>query len=158
MKILILVICLFISSTVFGATTGTLSIEGIVAEILSIEVIPSDGSSGDGTYSGLDLHTTTTLLEVATINEMSNSANGYKILVSYDGTLENSASGASEFVYSLFYNNVVVPVGLNQEVTSVGSGGYNVNKSVKVSYTGISQENLVAGTYSDIVTFTIQAN
>jgi len=157
-RILLLTAALFFSYNLFSATIGTLTLEGIVAEVLSIEVIPSDGTPGDNTYSGLDLHNSVNLLPVAEVREISNTQNGYKVLITHDGLLENAMSGTTPFAYGLFYNNVQVQTGSNKEVTNVGSGGYNSIKSIKISYTGIAQELLVAGTYTDTVTFTIEAN
>lgn len=141
-----------------AATTGSLTLQGTVAQVLSIGVTPTDGTPGDATYSGIDLHTTSAGLLVANASELSNSNTGYKVKVTYDGVMENAIDNSTPFSYSLLYNDSAVATGTDTVVTNNGSGVYNLAKTVKIAYTGVAQENLVAGTYSDTVQFTIEAN
>lgn len=139
-----------------AATSGTLTLQGTIAQSLSISVVPTDSSPNDGTYSGLDL-TTNTDIEVANVREISNAANGYKVLVSHQGKLKHSSDANSIFNYRLVYENSEVNAGNNIEVANVGGGIYDVNKKIRVRYTGVPASSLKAGTYAETVTFTIQA-
>lgn len=153
MKKLIISLLCIASFSSFGATTGTLLLQGIVPSIRSITVSP------ESVASSLDLTTSQTNLKVATINEKSNSLLGYKVTITSANLSNLKRSGGSEvFPYTIKYN------GTNAPVTSVA--GYsttsntfpaNVNKDLTISYTGVPSEQMVEGTYSDTLTFTISA-
>ena len=63
------------TTSAFAATTGSLLLQGIVAQKVSIVVTPV------AVASALDLSTTQSDLKVATVNEQSNSKTGYKVTI-----------------------------------------------------------------------------
>lgn len=156
MKLSTLAMSFGLLTTAMAATTGTLTLQGTIAPVLSISVVPTDSSPNDGTYSGLDLSTNTDI-EVANVREVSNASNGYKVLVTHEGKLRNQTNNNSIFNYRLVYENSEVNAGNNIEVANVGAGIYDVNKKIRVRYTGVPASTLASGTYAETVTFTIQA-
>lgn len=154
-KLAIVASLLVLSTSSFAATSGTLVLRGSVQRVLSISV------SAESIAQTLDLSTNKTDLKVATVNEKSNSKNGYKVSISSAnlGKLKR-ADGPEVFSYTMKYGTQAVNLGSAQEdlVISSTAGTVNVNKDVSVSYTGIAQDLMVEGTYEDTVTFTIAAN
>lgn len=155
MRGLIFILTGLLASTLYGATSATLMLSGVVLEKFSLEL-----SAISGVYDNLDLSASPVDLQVATVNEKSNSLNGYKILISSSnaGKLVNSTVGSLD--YSLTYDGQSVPLQttavLAKSITVAGA--YNNTSSVNVTYTGKPVEELPAGSYADTVTFTIQAN
>ncbi len=155
-KLALLITAFALTTSAFAATTGTLELQGQVDQILAIEVLP------ETIASNLDLHTDANNLKVATVKELSNSATGYKINISSTnrGALKR-ANGNETFDYDLSYNNQNVnlnnPNGdtVNRKSTA---GAYREEVDVKISYQATAQEDMVAGTYNDTVTFEIAAN
>lgn len=136
-----LLISSLLLSNAYAATIGTLLLQGNIPQRISLVVVPSSIATS------LDLSTTQVDLQVATITEQSNSKSGYKVtVVSANSYNLKRVGGTEAFPYTLKYSLL----------TSVGA--VNVNKSVTISYTGIPQESMVEGVYSDSVTFTISAN
>lgn len=138
-----------------AANTGTLYLQGVIDSNLSLSVDPVVG-----VHNELNLTQDASELKVATLTENSNSPSGYKILVRSDnGGKLNHESIVGEFVpYSLTVGSATItPTQNNQVAKTVSTWGVQTNNSdVDISYTG--SNNLNAGTYSDTVTFTIQAN
>lgn len=154
----IILFFIVMSSSGFSATSGTLLLQGIVVEELSLTVNP------EAIANTLDLSVTQTDLQVATISESSNSNNGYKISLSSvnDGDLVRSG-GSETFSYTLKYDGVGVnlvgssttPITAKTQLTG---GVYTVSSNVQISYTGVPASNMTAGTYQDTITFEIAAN
>lgn len=144
-------------ATVFStnaATTGTLLLQGVVTKKLSITV------TANAQASSLDLTQSKTDLVVASVNEKSNSNTGYKVNVKSSNLGNLKRSGGTEVVsYSLKYGSSTVDLSTTtgQTFNNAGAAVANVNKDVKISYTGIAEESLVEGTYADTVTFEISA-
>ena len=142
---------LFLSFTALAASSGTLLLKGTILPTLSISVTP------ETVASALDLTTTQSATKVATVQEKSNSNTGYKVTISSQnaGKLKN---GAQLFPYTLTYAgsalNLAAPVVQNNSAAAA----VTVNKDVNISYTGVPEAQLVAGDYSDTVTFSIAAN
>ena len=155
-KLMIAGIALCASTMLSAATSGTLTLQGTIDQVLSLSVVPTDSTPNDGTYSGLDLSTNTDT-EVANVREVSNAQNGYRVLVSHEGKLRNQSNNNAIFNYKLVYENTEVNAGSNIEVANVGAGVYDVNKKIRVRYTGVAAGTLASGTYAETVTFTIQA-
>lgn len=151
----LLLLGLLLSSTAYSATTGTLLLQGLVLPKLSITVTP------ETVASSLDLETTQTNLKVATVNEKANLVLGYKVTITSAnlGNLKR-VSGPQVFPYTLKYNGSVVNLSTasGQVVTYGPAIVANVNRDVHIAYTGVPNENMVEGTYSDTVTFTIGSN
>lgn len=133
------------------ATSGTLLLKGQIAPTLSIAVTP------ESVASALDLTTTQSNTKVASVQEKSNSFTGYKVTISSQnlGVLKNNQHS---FVYSLSYNNQALNLASPVTQTNSASSAVTVNKDVKISYTGVPADQLVAGDYTDTITFTIAAN
>lgn len=150
MKKIITAALLTMSTLSFAATTATLQLKGTIAQVLDISII------AEGVATSLNLTQNASNIKVATLTEKSNSNTGYKVTVSSlnNGKLKN---GSALFPYTLGYNSQ--QLNLNSPQTQTYSvGAYSVSKDVSISYTGIAQEALVAGDYTDTVTFTIAAN
>ena len=65
-----------------------------------------------------------------------------------------------ELTYTLKYDNASVTLSTTaQNAKSVTAAGvHNDSSEVSISYTGKNAEDMVEGTYSDTLTFTIAAN
>lgn len=137
-----------------SATSGTLTLSGTIGSIISIVVTPNAAASS------LDLTSSQTDLLVGTVSESSNAINGYRILAKSTNASKIKHSTASDFVgYTMKYGggSAVTLTTSDQAVKNQTVGGnYNgVSSNVTVSYTGSS--SLTAGSYSDLITFTIEA-
>lgn len=141
-----------ITTSSFAATSGTLLLKGTIAPILSIDVTP------EAIASTLDLTASPSNLKVATVQEKSNSNTGYKVTISSAnlGVLKNGSDDS--VTYTMTYDNLAVDLASPDTQTHSAAAAVAVNKDVKISYTGRPQEELVAGDYSDTITFTIAAN
>lgn len=143
------------STTSFGATSGTLLIQGMVAKKVSIAVSPQ------AIASALDLEVSQTDLKVASVNEKSNSNTGYKVTITSAnlGKLKRSG-GAEVFSYTIKYGgtNVALSSAAGTVISSASAAVANVNKDMNISYTGVSAETMVEGSYSDTITLNIASN
>lgn len=154
MKTYLIVLLVLVSSSALAATTGTLTLSGIVPAVTSIIITPA------GISSALDVSTAQTALNVATVTEDSNATNGYSVTVSSvnAGKLKN---GTNLITYIAKYNAVsfvlqATPV----TVTTQGAqtSVISVNKPVTIGYAATPFASVMQGTYSDTLTFTIIAN
>ena len=137
-----------------AALTGTLLLQGVVTEKLSILVTPA------AVASSLNLTQTQTGLIVASVNEKSNSNTGYKVNVKSLNLGKLKRAGGTEVVnYTLKYGPTAVNLSTatGQTFNNAGASVANVNRDVKISYTGAAEESLVEGTYADTLTFEISA-
>ena len=151
----IALVTVLISIGAQAATTGSITISGTVPAATAIVVTPVAG------YNALDLATTAVDQQVATVREINNTANGYTVTLASanSGSLVNGVIGSVG--YSAKYDGGSVTLSNTpQTVTNAGpsSSVVNVLKSFDVSFTGTAPEDLMQGTYSDTLTFTIQAN
>ena len=144
---------LVITTSSFAATTGTLLLKGQVGQVLSITVTPT------AIATTLPLDVTQNDTKVATVNERSNSITGYKVTVSSanQGKLVRT-NGSEVFSYNLKYGGQTANLGSPQTFSTGTAAAVNVNKDVTISYTGVPAENMLAGEYTDTVTFVIAAN
>lgn len=149
--VLALTLATLTSTAAFSATTATLLLKGTIAPLLNISVTPESVSSA------LDLTATQTNTKVATVQEKSNSSTGYKVTISSQnlGVLKNNTS---TFVYSLAYDGIALNLASPVTKTYSASAAVTSNKNVNISYTGVPADQLVAGDYTDTITFTIAAN
>jgi hypothetical protein len=139
----------------FAATTGTLLLQGLVAQKISVFV------TSQAIASTLDLSTSQTDLVVASVNEQSNSKSGYKMTITSANLSKLKRNdGAEVLSYTMKYNGAAVALtsAAGSTVSNSSASSVNVNRNVSISYTGISAELLLEGTYADTVTFTIAAN
>jgi hypothetical protein len=146
---------LALTTTSFAATTGTLLLQGIVAQKVSLSV------TSQAIASTLDLSTSQTDLAVASVNEQSNSKSGYKITIASANLSKlKRTDGADVLSYTMKYNGSAVALtsAAGTTITNSSASSVNLNKGVSISYTGVAAESMVEGTYADTVTFTIAAN
>lgn len=140
------------SASALAASSGQITLQGNVAQATNIVV------TGQGNYNALDLTTSASDLLVAKVREINNTSAGYtvKLTSTNAGKFKNGVLG--QVAYTAKYNGSNVTLSATpQIITTQGtqSGVINVLKEFKISYTGQAAENLMAGTYSDTLTFTI---
>lgn len=138
-----------------ASPTGTLLLQGTVAEEVAIVV------TAEASATTLDLSASPASLKVATVNEKSNSNTGYKIdLKSANGGLLKNGS-LDSLAYQISYNGGagITPTTTDQTVKTVATAGvYDQDSDVNISYTGKPAAEMVEGDYTDTLTFTISAN
>jgi hypothetical protein len=144
---------ILISGSAFASLTGTLLLRGNVPSLLSIEV------TAESNATALDLSTSQTNLKVATVQEKSNSNQGYNVTITSANSGNLVRSGGSEnFAYTMTYNGAAVNLGTGSTFNNAAAAAVAVNKDVNISYTGIDFDDLVAGDYEDTITFTMASN
>ena len=166
---LVLVLFLFGAAVAAAQTpqtsdSGTLTLEGTVPKIVTINVSPKSVASN------LDLSTDQTDLLVATVTETSNVRAGYSVTVqsanaasqsTTDPFFASTSGGNSDTLsYTLKYDGDTVSftggsaatVTDASDKTAVGGSTHEV----RISYTGTTK-NLYADSYQDTLTFTITA-
>jgi hypothetical protein len=151
---IIFVLIRLLPSASEAASTGTLTLQGVVPNVTSITVTPVSG------YNTLDFSVTQTNLVVAQVTEENNTSVGYAVTVSSlnGGALKN---GSSSIPYTARYGGSGFSLtALGTQVTNVSSQASVVStaKNLDISYTGAPHSQRVSGTYSDTLTFTIQGN
>jgi hypothetical protein len=134
-----------------------------VADTITIYVTPSAAASS------LTLTSSQTQLAVGTINITSNCQNGYLVQLSSANagklvhTLAGASPNANEFInYQLFYlgsqvSTTVAPVTIATNNAATLITTTTQIGDVGISYTGVSQSNMRAGTLQDNLTFTLQS-
>ncbi len=139
-----------------AATTGTVTITGMVPAVCAVVVAPDAGATGIADISAGDTNRL-----IATVTETCNDPNGYTMTVvgthsaNHTGLFVDSVSGASQ-PFSITYNNVAVPAG--GVVTNASSAGINLARPVKITYAANPALTPSAGfTYNETLTFTIAA-
>ena len=139
--------------TSMAASTATLLLKGVVPQVLSIAV------TAEPLAINLPLATTQSNQKIATVNEKSNSNTGYKVTISSanQGKLVRSG-GSQQFPYSMTYNDQTINLSSAVVLTNTTPSSVSVNKDLDISYTGVPNEQMVAGDYVDTLTFTIAAN
>jgi hypothetical protein len=138
----------------FAATTGSLLLQGTVAQKISMTVTAQTAAST------LDLSTTQVDLAVASVNELSNSKTGYKMTItSANLSSLKRTDGPDVFSYTMKYNSAAVSLttAAGTTVNYAAAASVNATRPVTISYTGKAPETMVEGTYADTVTFTIAA-
>lgn len=153
MKKWILTALTLTSTTAFAATTGTLLLKGTVAVKVDIDV------AAEAIASTLPLSVSQTNTKIASVREKSNSNSGYKVTIS-SANLSNlkRASGTQLFPYTLKYAGVALNLASPVVQSYTTAASVNVSKDLTISYTGVPAEDMIAGDYTDTVTFTIAAN
>jgi hypothetical protein len=144
----------FATLSATAATTATLVLKGTVPAVLSISLV------AETLATNLPLTQTQAASKVATVTESSNSASGYKVTISSinAGKLVR-ANGTEQFPYTLSYGSQA-GINLTSQYVASNPQGSAVNRTqdVKISYQGVPAEQMVAGDYTDTLTFTIAAN
>ncbi|MGK5085842.1 hypothetical protein WDW37_21340 [Bdellovibrionota bacterium FG-1] len=143
------------ASSAFAATTGTLSLSGVVPAVTAVVLTPQAAASN------LDLATGATNLMIATATEANNTQNGYtlKIASANSGLLKNGTLGSVTYTarYGLAgFTLSSTPVTVINQASQ--SAIVSLGRPLDISFAGTAPINLMAGTYSDTLTFTITAN
>lgn len=149
-----------LSFSAFAAQTDsdTLLLKGKVAKKVSIVVTPAAEAAL------LDLSSDQTNLVVASVEERANVNAGYKVTITSanGGKLVNGSDDDYSVAYTLKYNSVAVPLisvtAGDNEIPYTTEQLAPIDRSVTISYLGDDVEDMLAGTYSDTVTFAISAN
>lgn len=154
-KLLLASTFLALSASSFAATTGSLLLQGTVAQKISLAVTAASSAST------LDLAVSQTDLIVASVNEKSNSKTGYQVTITSNNLSNLKRTDGSEVLaYTMKYNGsaIALTTAAGTTITDSASSSVNADKDVAISYTGVAPELMVEGTYSDTVTFSIAAN
>lgn len=117
-----------------AATTGTLLLQGTVAEVVSIVVTP------EAAASTLDLSASPAALKVASVNEKSNANTGYKISVksANNGLLQNGSLDSLAYQISYDGGSAISPTTADQDVKTVATAGvYDDDSDVNISYNNL---------------------
>ena len=138
-----------------AALTGSITISGSVPGATAITVTSAAG------YNSLDLTASPSDQTVANVREINNTANGYTVTLAStnSGLLKNGTVG--QLAYTAKYNGSSVTLSSTPvQITNAAPSNSIVNtvKAFAISYTGVASDTLMAGTYSDTLTFTIAAN
>lgn len=136
-----------------AASFGTITISGIVPSNTSITVNPTSG------YNALDLVNGVTNQQVCSITEKNNTTAGYTVTLSSTnaGTLKNGTLG--NVPYTAKYNNASVTLSTSPvTITNQGSQSTPINIVKQFTVTIPASPDVMTGTYSDTLTFTISAN
>ncbi len=136
----------------YAATTGSLSVSGAVAAATAVVVTPTAGASS------LNLATTQTNLNIGSVQEINNTTLGYalKVASTNAGKLKNGTLGSVN--YTAKYNAVTFTLSATPQTITASAPAItvvNVTKPITISYTGVPAQNLMQGTYTDTLTFSI---
>jgi hypothetical protein len=138
-----------------NASTEQFLIEGIVPEEVSIKINPRPRATN------LNLSAAPVGLRIATVVEKSNSSTGYSISAkSLNGSLLKNGN-LDELRYLISYDNgpKTTLTTSETEMKRVNAGNVIKYKSpVTITYTGKPASEMVQGTYSDTIIFTISSN
>ena len=158
--IVALFVALFVlvGGTAFGI--NTLTLQGTVAQILTVDVV------ANGNANTLDLISAQTDLLVATVTEKSNSVTGYTITLASanaaaaTATLNGTTGGNTDnLTYTIEYGSAPVGLTLGAATVTDTTGKTAATgdvKNVTISFDGTGSF-LSADTYEDTLTFTIAA-
>lgn len=151
MKIIVL---MFLSISSFAATSGTLLLQGSVAEDNSVTITPT----GTNNIS-LDIISGESAKLIASVSETCNNALGYKIKLqslNNGSLLNNAASVAYTISYSGGSYQTIPNTPLQVKNISSLTQKTTNNSEVRISIT--ATPNAVSGTYSDTLTLSIEGN
>jgi hypothetical protein len=142
-----------LASTAFAGTSVDLVLKGVIAPILELSL------AADPNAQNLPLDQSPSNLKVGTLTEKSNYAQGYKIKAksTNGGKLVNGSDQNISISYSMTYDNsgISLSTSPSQIYTTANLKG-TFTKDLKISYS--VPANPAAGTYTDTVQFTIEAN
>lgn len=152
-KTIFIMTLLLFSFPSLAVNTGSLLLKGQVQEILDIVVTP------EAIAASLPLTISQTGTKVATVTERSNASLGYRVkMVSANLSQLKRTDGTEVFPYYITYNNLPVNLIDTQTYSYHDSAAVVVDRDIKIFYTGVPAENMVAGEYTDTITFTISIN
>lgn len=152
MKHTLLTILTLLTFSATAATQASLPLKGKVALLLGIDITATPAAAT------LNLTQNQTNLKVADGHIYSNSGTGFKITVSSSNQGRLKRVGGSEyFSYALKFGPVDVPLNTSTPLVFNYPDPLNYSDAISVSYTGVPASSLVAGDYTDTITFTITA-
>lgn len=141
-----------LSFEAFAQSSAPLILKARVAQKLILTVTPVPMATT------LPLDTTQNDLKVATASVVSNSASGFKVLVSSANMSNLKRLGGNQlFPYTMKYGNIQIPLNSPTATEFLSDGVINTSDNLTISYTGKPLDTMVAGEYQDTVTFTISA-
>lgn len=148
---------LALGTSVFAATSGTLIIQGTVADQYALVITPNAA-----TYQSLNIVAGSTATNVASVAETANNLNGYKIKLSSanGGELRHTSNAAKKTTYTLSYDGAtaITPSSTATVVKSVTTlAGLTTNTS-NVAVNVAAYASAPAGLYQDTLTISIEAN
>ncbi len=157
--VLTIALVLFSTLPLLAATTGSLSLSGVVAPSLSITISP------DANATNLPVGTTVSGLKIGSVNELTNNKAGYTVTLSSGngGYLRevnagNVASGLTDSLhYTLSYNDNTFDLANGTATISNVSQRTTGGGTTNSLYISFGAQDLNADTYSDTLTFTIAA-
>lgn len=145
-----ILLCLLFQIKTWGASTGSLLIEGYIAPYFEIEVLAEQRANQ------LRLNSGENNTIIASFYENSNSSQGYVVQISSKngGTLNHDTLASNKIPYELIYNHQFsfTP---RKTPTLVNQSGPLRQVTHRLNHIGISfngNTNLPAGTYSDTIT------
>ncbi len=144
------------SAAYAASANQTLTLSGAIADSVSISVTPSASASN------LTLTSSASDVSVATVSESSNSPAGYIVLAksSNAGKLVHSSDSSQSIAYTVKYasGSALSLTSVDQTVKTQSSGGLysSVSSGLSISFTGVAAASKLAGTYSDVITLTVQ--
>ena len=156
MKLFGLALIALTTTTAFAASdSGTLVLQGTVLEATEITITPTASATT------LDLSASPSDLNVASVNEKTNSVTGYTVTLTSanDGELVNTP-GNDSLAYTATYDGAAVSLSSTTPATITNQttpGAYDVDKDFDISYSGKPAAEMTAGTYTDTLTFTISS-
>ena len=160
-RYLALTMALFTTATVgLAQTSGTLTIQGTVASVVSIAVATVSG------YNTLDIANGVTAQTVANITEKCNHKPGYTVTMTSQNAgasggslflddISSGGSGNDTVPYSLTYNGSPVTFASGSATLTDASGKTPQAGTSKALAVTIAGTWVNAATYSDTLTFTI---
>lgn len=139
-----------------SATTGTVTINGMVPAVCAVVVAPEAGALNIADISIGDSNRL-----VATVTETCNDPDGYTMTVvgtnstNHTGLFKDTVSNDTH-PFTITYNNVAVASG--GVVTDANAPGIGLARPVKITYsTDATLTPSAAFTYQEVLTFTIAA-
>lgn len=152
MRMLITIFLTVITSVAIAGSQAGLPLKGKINLLLGIDITPTTAAST------LNLTQSQTDLKVATGHVISNSGTGFKVTVSSANQGRLKRLGGSEyFGYSMKFGPIPLNLTSTSPIDYTYGGTLNYTDNISVSYTGVPAASLVAGEYSDTITFTISA-
>ena len=146
-----------VSTPAFAASTGDLDLSGSVVAACDVTVTPVAGVADN-----LPLTSAQTGLNVGSVNETCNDADGYTVTAqsANSSVLEPLGPTSTDSVpYTFTYGGVLVDLTTGSAITvtdasaPTGSGGVSSFVDISYAYPGFIE----ADTYTDTITFTIAA-
>jgi len=148
----LLLVMLLIARAGYAATSGTLILQGTVASVNSISIVPSNNLT-------LNILNGESAKNVAAVTEVSNNPLGYTISLSSAnaGALKNGSIVGTAYTLSYDGGAYLGPLVTPVTVKTVGPLSALVNNISNILINVVANPTTLSGTYSDTVTLAITA-